>query len=791
MLSKRELCWILTLLSPKKYGLPFFVALMSVAGCKRYLQGPEPSPVILVQQAEMLCLRQFPSQMKSYLEDRIDATGVDQMTTCVQQALISFTKMTRGSAETHYSDEELRGFFNRYFLKENQISPALMREFMKLKMLFFGGNESQLARSEINKMIDLLEVLRGEGHAFLGDWKLLLFAASPEQVSDDRLTHLKEKIIRSVQNFFHVSNVDLSNYEWEDFQSFLQQLEVFLGGPGQMEVVRKWLPLIDKVKITFMGQKTLGRSGRDLDAQTEWAGRAYFLALEFHYHVSGLTLGTPSGTKKLVHFLDEVLDLVEGSPQIRQFGFIPFQSINSLLEEVWQLDLISTSVPVDVFKDAFRTAVWSFLEGRHGLSVTSTVSLDRRALAALRFEFNVWKLPVLFLAELFEAGGRETISLRDVQKQMHAFPIERVLTNWKQQAHEFSELRVAWNEYTEIMLAPFPPVWTDDGFLVVSPLANQVWVNFPGLVKTVTYRSLTRLLLRGYGNRESVNLWRQSVTMESLVALEAHFRPFGLATQFLDPRVKNPAARTFIEGNYFPRSSDGNQVLSAAEILEMMHLLFAGGQISSRKWIRDSSSSPSCFLDLKDVFGEPKTRTSCARQALRNYPEEFIRGMPGMVLELREMSEENFSEFFSILSELSRATPNSEQYSYADARGAMTLLYYIETLMLSFDLDYNGWLDDHELLIASNRFEHLLKKKEPKYWREGFVFILKKGRLPQNAEKLSVAFRTWFGKDKPLEPEFRTQMTGEIPGPNRRRQPPGTVGRLEILRAVRTLTTLL
>lgn len=771
------------------FRLCLWLGLAWSLGCQKYLRGPEPSESIRVQQTETQCLQDFPDQMRSYLQDELARPGIDSMTDCVKSSLITFSKLTRGLQESEYTAEELRQFFNRYFLSDHQISSDLMREFMKLKVLFFGGSASALTRIELGKMTETLEILRLEGHSLAGHWKMLLFGEMPALVDAQRLQNLEVKLIDSIQKFLRRNQVNLTQYEWYDFQTFLSELEKFLGGPEHMAQVRKWLPLIDQTKLTFMGQRTLSSHPRDADAQIEWAGRAYFLALEYFYLIQHLQSTRPLDAQKLVRFLDEVLQLVESSPQIRQFGAIPFSQIEALLEELWKLQLVPSVVSLPILKDTLRKAIWSFLEGRQSLGVSSVINLDRKALGALRFEFGVWKAPFEYLARIFQTAPGPLIPYENVVKYFNSITESEAFQVSGLSPSERGDFRLSWEEYLQLIHQKIPLVWTPNAFFIVSHRAKLAEVGFDGLVRTLTYRSLTRLLLRGFGDRSAVNIWSQGISQSNLIALEKTFREFGVATQFLDSRHDNPARRTFLEGNYFPLSANGDQSLSSKELLEMMHLLFSGGQSSARSWI-ELARHQGCGRGHLDVFSVEKVELSCLRRILRASPERILEGMPGFVMEIRSASEEQFDEFFRDLISISRypgdAGPENE-FSYADARGAMTLMYYLESLLLSFDSNRDQVLDDQELWKAAERFKLLLAPVEPKYWREGFVSLVKNGHPPQGLEKLGVFLRSWLG----MEPSANSSIP--VPGRELTWTLPSTdnLQRIKMLKAVLILKSYL
>lgn len=68
-------------------------------------------------------------------------------------------KKPKGTTFDEYSIDDLRKFFGKYFLKQNNLSQELTFEIMKLKALL-GGSDRSITKNELRKFVGLIECLR-------------------------------------------------------------------------------------------------------------------------------------------------------------------------------------------------------------------------------------------------------------------------------------------------------------------------------------------------------------------------------------------------------------------------------------------------------------------------------------------------------------------------------------------------------------------------------------------------------------------------------------------------------
>lgn len=769
----------------------FFVSQIAGLGCQKWLQG-KPSPTVLKFETQDLgCLSQFPQQMRLYLGDGLGPADINLMSDCASGALQEFGRWTQGQSPGSYSAQELQYFLNRYLLKENQIGDGMISAVMKLKVLFFGGSELEVSRAELKSAVEFIEQLRAQGHRLAGSWSILLMNKEKQSPTQQQLWDLESKVNQELQSFFLGSQLAAGQYSWENLQEFLFEFDRFLGGKKELQVLQEWLPLAGALKVAFMGDPKKSIGFPDWSKHVQWATRSYFLMLQYHYLISSLSFDQPDQAMVILDYIKNLMDQMAGSPQMMSFHFIDLEHINALIDQIAKMNLWKLSVTPAIFKESLRMAIWSFLGGRFEPEASALQNIRSGHLQILRLEFDIWSQSLRAAKDLFLP------SQASLSKKIPPVNFSEVLSELKQKTKnedwltpESRSLGRAEEEWIQILDSKYAPVWSL-GQLRIQKDKSAAPMTFSDFARMASYRSFARLILRGYGDRSTKNVWGQKLSLNAMVDLELDFRPFGRAIGLTDSRSLKAAERTFFEGNNFPVTGNGDELLSSSELLEMMHMLSAGGGTLAPRLISETSRIPGCSGGEDLEFKKPLVLRSCMQTYLRhNYPQ-FFKGLPGLVQEMTSWSDQDWSQLFDFLFRIyslpSETVPKF--YEYGEARTSMTLFYYVESLMQFFDQDGDGNLGDAELEQGAIRFRPLLEPMAGEYWKDVFVLLVRTGQPPGKWDVLWKRAKDFLsaqvaGQNTSVEKQKKPNVTG-VPGAG-----PGTKSHLQIFRTIYLLKVL-
>jgi hypothetical protein len=697
-------------------------AILTFAGCDRFLKSSKSeqeraeAETVTLKPAGLGCLVDFPTKLENYVKDKASAGEVEEAFACLEKSLQTFVKLTSGTRPDSYTDEELRHFLNRYLLKGNQISPAFMRELMKIKALVVGGSTSLISRAEIDQGIRFTKSVKDEALQLRGKMRFLLFEAEREKVDEALLAETQEQLIKSVSRLLEQSKVAGTLYEFADFKGFIDELRGFLNDTESLRPFLKWMPLLESVKVLFLGTRSQVASQRDWQQSLTWSIQGYFAGLEFHYRLRHRDLDTPADWSRLLRLADKVMDLVERSPVLEDNGRLQTAALDRVFDEVWKLKLINTDISVKTVKSSYRMAILRILErnGSRQAQPSEALGLDRKHLSVLRFEYNVWRMTQEMVLALFQDRDlQKGVTPEDVHRAVDGFDAGAAIGRLKNGEADRELLAETWKDWSRLMKQDRPIQWTAGPKMLMRYNTRFATTDFVGMNWSNAIRSLARLVQRGYGEGPSKHVSDLQISERSLMNFEEDFREIGQAIRFLDPRSHNPAGRTFKEANFFTFHGDGNDWMSGLETYEELSFLVSGGSGLTEDVMRLAKEA-GCENGKIDILGKPMLNEVCFEKFLRGQFSKIFNGLPWMAAEVAQMSDREWKNFYDSMisvAALDKRSPGAVEFS--EIRTAVVVIQYVEGLMMSFDTDQNNKLSEEEITKAAPRFRSFIQKLSP------------------------------------------------------------------------------
>jgi hypothetical protein len=738
---------------------------LGLAACGKFLNEAKDQRQALELDGNFACLEKTPAQITQFVAGEIQPAELEQGIECGKQALVYFSKNTKGSLPEAYAPEDLRKFLGKYFLKENNFSPAFAVELFKLKRVLLGGSALALTKAEIQKLVDLMELLKAPLAALAPHIPRLL-AQAPTATLDQ----LDEGIARWSQLLVTLSrNAELlsAQYSVQDLKGFLAELNGFLGKSsayGFYQTVKEYGPLLESVKNIFLGEVAHFDSPKDWERAIGTLTGLHLQILRYFYFISNPNANSQQKIQVWSLMIDGGFRVLDQSLAMRQQARIPFKDLDVFLDQLAAKKLWPKSLSVRVIKNLYKTLVLRMLDSRRDKQDARDLeAVERSHFMALHHEWRIFKLHQSFFDELpFDKNGfisLPQIATAVLQSDAH---LQEMVKKLSSESLEQDRLLIAWTEGRALLMQDFPALFDSMGRLVIVPDPQKEFHTRNSLIRWNVLRGLSRLMLLGYGSRLSADIAKNKMSEDGLSQWYADFRDLGREMKSFDPRSENSGARSFKEANFFTFHGNGNSDMDFQETFDFIGLLTSGGMVSAES-LRQGMLSNQCGLAQLDAFEFPMLKESCFKKHLQESIGQEFRNLPGLVREVQKMSTAEWEAFYLNLMAASRTeTPQGGAVETSDLRTAVMLLHYTESLMIVYDLDHNGRLSVAELSLAAPRFEEFMKVSSPalvqsfskKFPKLGqslvktfFLYLVYRGKKPAG---LSLDF-IWFLAQKNLD----------------------------------------
>ncbi|MEK2645879.1 hypothetical protein [Bdellovibrio sp. BCCA] len=728
------------------------VLALSSAGCSEFLNGKKAEPeVIEFSDARFACLKDIPNQLQKYSVGDAVEKDVRDGFDCMTDALKYFNKRTFGSVENGYTVEEMRKFFGKYFLKKNNVSPEFAAELMKIKKALLGGSTLYITKDEIVRLIDILNIVRDEAVQLAPHVKILLNQTSQKSAEWEKITSATSQLRTSLQRLLVNTQIVKSEYSFDDVKRALSGFSEFIRGNepfAPYDLYGEWIPVVEGVKNVLMGERAhfvdLKQWSESLDTLID----LYELALKYHYSLSDLHFEDSGKLRQASQFLYQGVRLLMNSHQMKTLGRIPVEDIDNLIDQA--LPKLTMSIRPKSMKKTYRAVLIKILDPDKKSDPRSLLGLEKKHLTTLIGEFNIWRLQQSFIDSIPMADSDGGITPQELlaayNKFNKSFVIEKGLT---EDAFEQRALENAWADYGELLKNPMPVSFNKEGRLLIdqkSPAAKQTWAS---LMKANLMRALSRMLLVGYGEKTKGRLSEAGMTKAGLISWYDDFQELGLDLKAFDPRSANSGGRSFLEANFFTFSGNGNDLMDQKETYEFVSTLFAAG-LSTSEAVSDHMIAAQCAISEKDVFDKPFFKESCFKDQLRKHIGVYFNNLPGLVQYVKSLSAAEWDQFYNYLSVASVAVNQKVGYvETANIRTMVTILHYIEGVVVMYDQDKNQRLSLDEVYGASPRFIPFFRTvtdtKSETLLKEGFAYLVFKGGIPGAADLAGFQFSKMWG----------------------------------------------
>ena len=753
-------------------ALVFVCLLMTGMGCNfHFREAPSSEAAMQLGPSESGCLNGTSQVIARYLSGEGTAAEISGVWHCLSKSLKLFSERTRGAQEGVYKPEELRGFLEKYFLKNEKISNVMLDEIMELKCTLLGGTKNALTLDELNRTLKLLEILDTQTQSLLPFMPMTPnWAIGQNAATIDAAIAALEKAAQAIASPIQKTGYA---YDFGHIENLRREFEKFWGtssSSGFSLTIQRRMPLLQALKSLFIAPKGEQIGGDEwvtvLTSGARWYGVILKLA---HAQMNYESWMTGRGRERLTQAALSALTLIDEAVVRHPGEIIPFEEFDQVVETLADDEIplwkqVGDAKRCRSLTENFLRPVFQRLLAGADLSTQGRAApgLTRSAVRKAMDALLLWSEGQHFLEALFQkmeathgynGPGRMGYLARDLLAQ----DVQEVLAG---ENITPSTLKAA-QKIRAIVATERPLFMADDSEIsFIAPSGNRRH-SFHNLETMNWIHLAVDLLVPAYAEDPVRAATNRGVTEEELYTFFKDIEQIGLAVKFLDPKRDNRQmiATRFQEGNLFTFASDGDDFLSPQEGAQLFAFILSAEHLAIRMHEEITDKCTAGTKPEKDPFGYANVPIKCYREQLYGRAAHFFDRMPEMVDYFNSLNDDDRKDFEKAFEVAARLPKSSELYMNSnDAVGFAGVVQYIEALLARYDtIGARGSLNYAESQDAFPNFRGAIKKvvrakkledKVPDRDLEAvFTFILSRGYTPETLWE-EAGYLAWKEKRK-------------------------------------------
>ncbi|MNL15703.1 hypothetical protein D3C87_1367090 [compost metagenome] len=279
-------------------------------------------------------------------------------------------------------------------------------------------------------LFDILATVRDESVLVAPHIRTLLNQAEKNETQWEATSSGIEQLRKSLHRILEKTQFAKSDYSFDDVKKALTGFSEFVRGSepfAPYEVYAEWIPLVEAVKNVLIGQKA------QISTLTQWKDGLdsfldlYELVLKYSYVIGDVKFEKQSELRQMTLFVNQTMDLITRSHQMKTTGRIPLEDIDTLIDQVMKRS--TWSLRASSLKETYRWVLLKILEPERKHDTRGLVGLEKKHLAALRREISVWRLAQSFIDTTLTAPNRQSINrlcLRPIRPMIQNKRLKRV-----------------------------------------------------------------------------------------------------------------------------------------------------------------------------------------------------------------------------------------------------------------------------------------------------------------------------------------------------------------------------
>ncbi len=722
------------------------------------------------------CMSESLKSLEAYFKGVSKVGEIDEAFKCVSGALDMFKMYGRGSAERDsFSSSELRAFFERHFLRDVKLTDAFLNEVMRVKIAILGGSPDRLTKAELDRLIEVVDVLRVEAirlrpYIDILNQRLPIDGAS---VDPSVLEQALSDFTFTMDTVGTLLGRSRQPYKLENLQTLLNEFQGLYSGRSNWKGP-EWFA--QQMNLIASAKALLIRADGYTILPSEWQllfghiGRIYSLYLRFRYAMQGRDLFYGDGLAQIEIGVLEISGILEEAIAAKGTGVIPYDVLTEFILALgasgsFELPVQPTTV-VGLLKPLLEqifnpiivnTAGAKPLDPKDPMSIRAE-RREQGGLTAVNLErMRETLLGWVETQQFWEKLEREALAQDPSLAIGQPLPLKVVRPIWASFSAVYEE---PWADLKSIFDRPIPPSTRANGTLIFEN-SKKVVYDRNSFAELNWKQQIVRSIGYGYIS-DPEGLRMTGITLDQFGRVFNDFQQLGLDLKFLDDSDKDIWKTGFSVSNIFLFSSNGDDRIGYHEAVDLFVISFASGVI------RDSVEADlllNCKLGPDDIAGKPTIDAACWRKRVKEGYLNFFADIPGWRDQMKDRSSGTWNSFFDNMEKASRKADNPKGPLISSERSrAISVHHYIESLYTRWDSNRDGRLSLHEADKAYFLFKRLLKdasgfKKDDEV-RALFHYLLAYGEPPDEGSLGDIVKWLWW-KSNPDQWESRVSANRE------------------------------
>ena len=634
----------------------------------------------------------------------------------------------------HFTRSELLELLQAFseFFPSVKVREELLVEVMKIKRLFFGGSDQEwtprdfeYARSKVTSLRFIFEGFLNYASVYGQSWR------PDDEPLDQRWKYYNEAQDQLIQFGTGLGKLFDTDYDLNNIQKLASEIQKMNPQePSRFnDWIQKYLPLVVDFKVLVLHQQGSLVYQKDWSELLQRFAQVYNQVLLYNYFIANNSMSSGVGLKGMDLLFQQTFtlfaELVKKSPD----GLLSFVQLDSLVGNLVRSGLFVNGVTPETAQKMLHILahrLWQTPERR--LQGGVVFGLDSTGIQLMRQEIGFWV-----------ANQKKA---EDVFSQTPSIPIQTLIQRWKSFSDpSLQEMLQVWDSFN-------PLIFDQSGILFQNdrPI-SYTWASFN---QANLARSIIRLFFKSYISDLRRTSYDQGFTLDEAKLAFSELRMFFVEMGILDRDNQTFPSSRFREASLFTSRSDGNDLVSFAEGVDLVQMILSGVKLDAdmRPWVIKE-----CAVLRRQSTGDRMVSVHCMVNTYQKHLDFLMRGQPLFLNAMKNMSVDDQK---SVLMNLMIATGYVEQdvsnILIKDAALAPHVMQYIESIMLRYDRGsgsrwMNGQLDTEEVLKAFPVYRKILQDiggmTDEEDLQALFTYIMKHGEPPTKNLKGAIKFYWW------------------------------------------------
>jgi hypothetical protein len=690
-------------------------------------QSPPPGSLQL-NLGKFSCMSEVGKKVDAYLGGEMSELDIRTFMGCIRGALAKFTSIEKGETQGSYTPDELTRFLNRYYLRDEVLTPAFATEIMKVKVLILGGDEYKITEQEIAGLSNLVTFFENEAVANLQ--YIPIYTAS-KSLDTSKLTtadfvNMSTQLQESALQLAKKLSTQNVGYELNSLNSFLTELRKFLRWDEyrpESQTPEQTVKIVAAYKAVVTGKNDSVIHPNEWAPLSDSVSSLFSIYVNYKLQLKDKSISSGQGLDALVNAVSSATSLFGRIIDRNSTKAVTFAASDDLIDAFVQTNIMPGNLRASSIKQAYKFLIQKAFRSRVKTLGSSPVNgLGWQALNEIHSEFELWADGQRYLndnairALRIQPGTKDW--LKDIGATIQGFDFRQFIFNGV-------DLGDARSTEIERIAEKIPPYFrVDDARAYILPTdeMNQAGVfnSVADLTRMNTIRALIRLLVRGAATDDRVILmsrdWIHSgVTEDEMQTFFDNLHDLGVDLKLIDPRKENSGRRSFDEGKLFTYDGNGinepdgqgSELLNVIQGIEYLTTIWSGGRVRDMvyKHIDAMCKSQGVLPGPPDVFGIAKINRKCFEQNFfADGLNDFVN-LPHLRDDFNKRTASEKTQIIKALEVIAKSPcPDVNYIELGEIANVATVLHYVEVIFTVYDKDRTGSLTGQEAMRAFKRF---------------------------------------------------------------------------------------